>query len=247
MDNFFSIDLSCISAGLSHQTANLKILIYYCYINNLKLIKPIFRLTGKHNNNHNLCTDLSEYYDLNNILVDNKPYILYDKEYFDEFTIKKKRYRWGLLRTDKMFINTIKYKIEIPYKYDIIETAKLVTSLIGNDFMCIHVRRGDRLTTLQIDMDTRPDNILNKIEEQDIQNIYIMTNKIDEVIKIKENKNYNIYFFCDFEVLQNINDNYYLYCIENVIMDMAKIKCSTFKVKHSTYYNCNLTDSIGYQ
>jgi hypothetical protein len=113
--------------------------------------------------------------------------------------------------------------------------------------MCIHVRRGDRVSTLQIDMDTRPDNILKKIEEQDIQNVYIMTNKIDEVIEIKENKKYNILFCCDFEVLRSIKDNYYLFCIENIIMKNAKIKCSTFKNENSNYYNCNLTDVIGWQ
>jgi hypothetical protein len=247
MNDFFSIDLSCINAGLTHQSANLLHIINYCYINNLKLIKPIFRLTGVHNNNQELYTDLSEYLDLNNILVNNKPYILYDKEHFNGFTIIKKKYECGLLDTDELFKNMKNCNIEIPYKYDIIETAKLVTSLIGNDFMCIHVRRGDRVSTLQIDMDTRPDNILKKIEEQDIQNVYIMTNKIDEVIEIKENKKYNILFCCDFEVLRSIKDNYYLFCIENIIMKNAKIKCSTFKNENSNYYNCNLTDVIGWQ
>jgi len=246
MNDFFSIDLSSINAGLSHQTSNLKTLISFCYMNNLKLIKPTFKLTGKHNNNNDIRSDLSKYYDLSNILVDSKPYILYDKEYFNGFTIGKKIYNMGLLRTDNLFINNNQYRIKIQYNSNIIEIATLITSLICNDFMCIHVRRGDRITSQQIDMDTKTDNILKKIEEQDVKNIYIMTNKIDEVIKLKEHKKYNIYFYTDFEILRNLKDNYYLFCIENVIMSMAKIKCSTFKVA-SNYYDCHLTDTIGWQ
>ena len=272
MQEFFSIDLSSIeNAGLSHQTSNLKVLIMYSHMNNLKLIKPTFTLTGMHNNNNKIYSDLSEYYDLNNISLYNKPYMLYDKEYFNGFTIEKKQYKYGLLIMDKVFsnvlalktppfgymnhedgidmpnsLNNINYGIKIPYNCDIIEIARLVTSLIGNDFMCIHVRRGDRVTTHQIDIDTRPDNILKKIEEQDIKNIYIMTNKIDEIIGLKENKDFNIFFYDDFDILRNIKDNYFLFCVENVIMRMARIRCSTFKVS-SDYYNCNLTDKSGGQ
>jgi len=246
MNDFFSIDLTSINAGLSHQISNLKILISYCYINNLKLIKPMFRLSGIHNNKCELYTDLSEYLDLNNILLDNKPYVLYEKTEVECFTICKKQYKYGLLRQDDLFKNNISHKIHIPYKSDIIDKAKIITDLIGNEFMCIHVRRGDRLTTEEIDIDTRPKNILKKIKEQNIRDVYIMTNKIDDVVELKDNKDYNIYFFNDFELLRNITDNYYLFCIENKIMSMAKIKCSTFKVL-SGYYNCNLTDTIGYQ
>ena len=67
--DYFKIDLSTISAGLSHQTSNLSVIIKYCFINNLKLIKPIFKLHGHHNNNNSLITDLSKYYDLNGITV----------------------------------------------------------------------------------------------------------------------------------------------------------------------------------
>ena len=61
MQEFFSIDLSSIeNAGLSHQTSNLKVLIMYSHMNNLKLIKPTFTLTGMHNNNNKIYSDLSE-------------------------------------------------------------------------------------------------------------------------------------------------------------------------------------------
>ena len=73
-----------------------------------------------------------------------------------------------------------------------------------------------------------------------------MTNKIDEIIGLKENKDFNIFFYDDFDILRNIKDNYFLFCVENVIMRMARIRCSTFKVS-SDYYNCNLTDKSGGQ
>ena len=86
--------------------------------------------------------------------------MLYDKEYFNGFTIEKKQYKYGLLTMDEVFsnvlalktppfgymnhedgidmpnsLNNINYGIKIPYNCDIIEIARLVTSLIGNDFM----------------------------------------------------------------------------------------------------------------
>ena len=51
-------------SGLTHQTTNFKTLIKYCYLNNLKLVKPIFTLIGKHNKDNEIKNDLSKYYDL---------------------------------------------------------------------------------------------------------------------------------------------------------------------------------------
>ena len=40
--------------------------------------------------------------------------------------------------------------------------------------------------------------------------------------------------------------NYYLFSIENAIMDLASIKCSTFYTP-TTKYNCHLTNNFGWQ
>jgi hypothetical protein len=80
---------------------------------------------------------------------------------------------------------------------------------IGSKFMCIHVRRGDRITSRQIDIDTQPPNILSTIKKYNPSTVYIMTNKINELKELRNNKDHTIYFFDDFEELKSIGDNYY--------------------------------------
>ena len=244
---YFKIDLSTITAGLSHQRANLKVIIKYCFTNNLNLIKPIFLLEGKHNNNNQLITDLSEYYDLNGITVNGKLFKLYDDVKYT-YTIKKKNYKGGLLRLDPIFKNLKNVNIVIPYKQDIIDTAKKVLQEL-EEYMCIHVRRGDRITNEQIDINTQPDNIIKMINKYKPKKVYIMTNKFNELKSLSNIE--NIYFYTNFNFLNKFNDNYYLFCIENNIMDFAKIRCSTFNVKlnnaNANYYHCYLTNHPGWQ
>lgn len=243
---YLKIDLSTISAGLSHQKSNLVEIIKYCYDNNLKLIKPIFTLTGNHNKGKTLRCDLSKYYDLNSITVDGMKFKMYDDNPENEYTIKKKRYKYGLLRNDPIFSKTSKkpYKIVIQYRQDIIDIARSISSQLGN-YMCIHVRRGDRITNKQIDKDTQADNIINIIHQHKPEKVYIMTNRMNELAKLKEDK--KILFYNNFNCLTTIIDNYYLFCIENNIMKSAKIRCSTFNTPDKTFYHCFLTDSPGWQ
>ena len=246
--DYFKIDLSTISAGLSHQTSNLSAIIKYCFINNLKLIKPIFKLHGHHNNNNSLITNLSKYYDLNGITVNGNLFKLYDDDVKYTYTIKKKSYKGGLVRMDPKFKNLKDVNIVIPYKKDIIDIAKRASSEL-DEYMCIHVRRGDRITNKQIDIDTQPNNIIKMINEYKPKNVYIMTNKLNELKQLSNIE--NIYFYTNFNFLDKNNDNYYLFCIENNIMKFAKIRCSTFNVKsidkNSNYYHCYLHDSPGGQ
>ena len=115
--------------------------------------------------------------------------------------------------------------------------------------MCIHVRRGDRITNKQIDIDTQPENIRKVINKYKPNSIYIMTNKINKLKSLSNTK--NIYFYIHFSFLEKISDNYYLFCIENNIMKFAKIRCSTFNVKlknkNPNYYHCYLTNHSGWQ
>lgn len=246
--DYFKIDLSTISAGLTHQTGNLRKIINYCFINNLKLIKPIFILTRVHNNNIELRTDLSKYYHLNGITVNGNLFKLYDDDVNYTYTVKKITYKDGLIENEPMFQNLKKLNIVIPYKNEIIKIAKSISSQL-DEYMCIHVRRGDRITNKQIDIDTQPNNIIKMINKYKPKKIYIMTNKLNELKSLSNIE--NIYFYTNFNGLDKINDNYYLFCIENNIMDFAKIRCSTFNVKltckKSNYYHCYLTNYPGWQ
>ena len=247
MDNieyFIDIDTRSICVGISHHMSNYAAMIKYCYENKLKLIKPVFRLTGSHNNGKEIISDLSIYYDLDNILINNEKFTIYS-----ESNIASKKYSLSgsLLRLMAPF-NSIKnnYDIQFPYNKTVIHIANDIVKKIGTEFMCIHVRRGDRITTKQIDIDTQPQNILNKIKENNASTVYIMTNKINELKDLRNNKEHTIYFFDNFEELKAIKDNYYLFSIENAIMDLASIKCSTFYTP-TTKYNCHLTNNFGWQ
>jgi hypothetical protein len=253
---FFKIDLSSISAGLTHQKSNLHTIIRYCYHNNLKLIKPIFKLHGIHNNNNALETDLSKYFDLDRITINGKKFKLYnDNDNFKKETINygHPKINGGLVVGDPAFSN-LSGCVNIPYKKDIIDIAKKVSSKLGN-YMCIHVRRGDKIKESSstrhptLDIDTQPENIKKIINKYKPNSIYIMTNKINELKPLQNIK--NLYFYTDFSLLKNTSDNYYLFCIENNIMELAKIRCSTFNVKlenkNANYYHCYLTNHPGWQ
>ena len=245
---YLKIDLSTVVAGLSHQKCNFMVLIRYCFDNNLKLIKPIFRLERQHNNNKELKGDFSKYFDLDGITVNGKSFKLYDDNDTYTYTHNHKKYKCNLLKNNPIFKNYVKnednWKVVIPYKQDIINIAKRVSKKLG-EYMCIHVRRGDKIKESTptkhptLDIDTQPDNIIKKINEYKLKNIYIMTNRINEVKSVSDMKNRNIYFYTNYNFLETINDNYYLFCIEKNIMEFAKIRCATFRTGWK-YYDCSL-------
>ena len=244
---FFKIDLSTINAGLSHQKSNFCALISYCYKNNLRLIKPIFKLIGKHNNGRQLQSDLSEYYDLDNIKVNGKHFDLYDDINNIKYTVGRKHYEGQLVRLDKPFSDLPQVTIEIPYRPQIYAISRWIAHQLGNNYMCIHVRRGDRITNRQIDEDTRPQNIRKVINKYSKKVVYIMTNRIDEVKSLSRIPTHRVHFYTDFKYLRGIKNNYYLFCIENVIMDLSRIRCSTFNTPRKDYYHCYLTNHGGVQ
>ena len=138
------------------------------------------------------------------------------------------------------------FSVNIKYLDKITNIALKISNKLDN-YLCIHVRRGDRITNKQIEIDTLPENILEIIKKCNIKNIYIMTNDIDSLICLKKNKEYNIYFYKDFIYLNHIKDNYFLFSIENEIMRLATKRCSTFNTLKTNYYHYYLTNSFGLQ
>ena len=214
----------------------------------MKLIKPIFILSKHHNNDNEIITDLSEYYDLDNIKVNGKSFKLYDDSHHS-YTIQKKTYEGGILSTDDMFKNLKYVEVIISYNDEIINISNKIFKEISDEYMCIHVRRGDRIINNKIDIDTTPENIIKVISNSKPKKVYIMSNKVNELKSLSDIE--NVYFFTDFNILNKIQDNYYLYCIELNIMKLAKIRCSTFNVnlvnKNNSYYHCYLTNYPGWQ
>ena len=211
---YLKVNLDSIKEDLSHHRSKFTKLVKYCYHKNLKLIKPQFTLSKWHNNNKEIKSDLSKYYDLNNITINNNLFKIYD---YDNINDKNNIIFKNTFETD---FKDIQDNVIFPYNKDIIDIAKKVSSYL-KDYMCIHVRRGDRITNNQIDIDTQPLNIKKMIDKYNPKTVYIMTNRINELTSLT--KYNNIYFFTDFDYLKSIDDNYYLFCIENNIMNNAKI------------------------
>lgn len=250
---YFSIDLLTINAGLSHQISNLSILIQYCCKHEYILILPYFNLSGFHNNGKGILTNLSNYIDFKTLIVNNKIFeVVMDRDNIDNkdiIHIEAKIYRFGLLKNDDMFKDLECVPIKFSYNENILTISKQISKLLGN-YLCIHVRRTDRITTEQINKDTSPNNILEKIKKYDNKNVYIMTNEeISFFDKLKEQTDYNIYFFTDFEILKKIKeeDNYILFCIENEICNLADKQISTFKTPFVDKYIDYLTETNGWQ
>ncbi len=250
---YFSIDLTTISAGLSHQIHNLRILIQYCFKYKYILILPQFILCGSHNNGKQIITNLSNYIDFTTLQVNNKNFVVFmNRENIDDIDIiqiEAKKYQFGLLDNDDIFKNLDCVSIKFSYNQNILTIGKEISKILCN-YLCIHVRRTDRITTEKIDKDTSPNNILKKINKYHNKNVYIMTNEeISFFDKLKDQTDYNIYFYTDFEILKKIKeeDNYKLFCIENEICNLADKQISTFRTPFVDKYIDYLTDTDGWQ
>lgn len=252
MNRYLQVNLPCINAGLSHQIHNLHQLLNYSYNNNLILILPSFRLIGKHNKGVEIKNNLTKYYDYDKLTINNKPYgIRYDKRDIDLSLIKIiniKQPEGELVNKDRQIGNPKKNKIVLPYIKEICEIAEKI-SLPLDSYTCIHVRRGDRLSLNKLYKDTSIPNILNKIKLCNLTNVYIMTDERNKnfINQLKSQKDYKIFFYDDFVDLKNIKDNYYLYCIEKVIMDGATKRVSTFDTKNKSRYEYFLSNQPGWQ
>jgi hypothetical protein len=241
---YFKVELIHLPRGLLHCKDNYESLIRYSYYNNLNLIKPLFKLHGKHNNNKFIICDLSKYFDLDNITVNDEKFLLYNDNDNIDYNIKFKKgvNTCGYFPCDKRFSNLKNINVNIPYSKNIISIGENVCKYLGYNYTCLHVRRGDKVQNKTINNATKKENIEKVLNKYSTNIIYIMTNRVNELLELKKNDLYKIYFNIDFEELKNIesDDNYYLFCIEKIIMDNATIKISTFKVP-GNYYNTSLT------
>ena len=240
-----------VYAGLTHLTSNLYAIIGEAYFNNETLIIPMFNLAGKHNNGNAIKSNLSKYYDYNNLTVNNKKFeVILDKNSINNQSIRVVNLMNQLSKNDKNIIHSNKeININLPYNKSIINKAKQISNILQK-FMCIHIRRGDIFKlNKNLNYGTNANGIIHKIHKYNwTHNIYIMTNEkdlsiYDPVIKKFKNK---VFFYKDFNILNTIEDNYYLFCIEKEIMKHANIKISTFKT-NGTFYDDYLSNINGWQ
>lgn len=240
-----------VSAGLSHLRSNLNTILKEAYFNNKILIIPDFNLSALHNNNKKITSNLSKYYDYSRLKINNKKYkVILDSSDIDNSLVEIIKLTNQLSNHDKrIFHSKKKLEIDLPFNKNIINTAQTVIDKL-NKYICIHIRRGDMLRFKKnLNNDTSSKNIiniLNKYKWKD--NIYIMTNEKNLSIfdELKSKYPNQVYFYQDFNNLRKINDNYYLFCIEKVIMNNANVKISTFKTNNS-FYDDYLSNQSGFQ
>jgi len=244
------LEIECtIKAGLSHQMSNLYAMLKEAKHRNITLILPHFKLHGCHNNNKELLSNLTEYYNFDKLKINGeKMIVVKDGSNIDPDTILKLRINDQLITNNKklIFDRTINYNISIPYQNDILSIAENVSNKLGK-LACVHVRRGDMLKFKpNLDNNTQSKKIISKLKKYDFDNVYIMTNEKQLGIFDDVKKKFNTYFFKDFDILKNEPDNYRLFAIEKCIMENASIRISTFKVKNS-YYDDYLSEITGFQ
>jgi len=239
------------SAGLSHLKSNLTCILKEAYFNNKILIIPNFNLSPIHNNNNKIVSNLSKYYDYSRLKINNKKYkVILDSSDIDNNLVEVIKLTNQLSSHDKrIFHSKKKLDIDLPFNKNIINIAQTVSDKL-NKYICIHVRRGDMLSFKKnLNNDTSSKNIINILKKYKWKgNIYIMTNEKNLSIfnELKSKYPNKVYFYKDFKNLRNINDNYYLFSIEKVIMNNANVKISTFKTKNNLYDDY-LSNQSGYQ
>ena len=252
------------SYGISHHKSNLSRFILKARELNKILIIPNFSLHAKHNNGHEINSNLSKYIDYNNLIYNGEKIKVIFKDYDinkidrNDITIYNLNKLQEEIRGDKGLIRYHKDYIHLLDSHDIDKNIKYnnpieikniglnISKKLGY-YTCIHIRRRDR-NDKTIDTYTKSDNIIKKLKESNSpKNVYIMTDEPNLEIFDKVKLFYNVFYYLDFKELKSIkNDNYYLFQVENEIMDKANIKISTFKTNNSKYNNY-LVNKIGYQ
>lgn len=236
--------------GLVHTRSNLQQLLFYCFDKNLTLILPIFTLAPQHNRGREIKTNLAEYFDFTKLRIKGQPVeVKYNKEGLDPKEIRQINLRpencHGLCVEKLAFVGKRKYPISLPYIKEIRDIAIKIAMKLNN-YTCVHVRRGDRINCTG--RFTNCKNILAKIKLCQLTNVYIMTDERNKLFfkPLKDQDEYKIYLCTDFDELKDIDNNYYLFCIERSIMDMATKRVSTFKNPPQYPYHFSLTPNNGW-
>ena len=166
VENNYVLYNNNINAGLSHLTSNLNAIIKEAYFNNETLIIPMFNLAGKHNNGNIIKSNLSKYYDYNNLTVNNKKFeVILDKNSINTQSIRVVNLMNQLSKNDKNIIHSNKeININLPYNKSIINKPNKL--LICCKSLCIHIRRGDMLKLKKnLNNDTNANGIIHKIQK----------------------------------------------------------------------------------
>ena len=245
--------------GFLHQKRNLFALLMEAKYLNRTAIIPNLYLNGKHNNGNNICTSWNAYIDLNHLLQFSSAVLSTEIPYLDDLesiTVNEEVIPEELINNNSELI--IRKHLTYPNYYRIIDILNnpiqlhqleelfiynknikkyaLNAILKMKNYHCLHIRRGDKLLWKQypgLDKATQPKQILNFLNKHiDLnENIYIMTNEPNDSFYDNLKSEYKIFSINEFYDYQKLKekDNYFLFCVENEIMNNAKVKIKTFK------------------
>lgn len=258
-EKYLKYRITTTKAGLKHQSYNLKTLIAESYMTGRIPVISKLHLYGKHNFGKGLSTNLGEYYSLENISLKNSiQRIAYEEELAstpvqipynnpipeNEKFVEKVFPAWegcSWKYVDSSF--DIYHEVKLPYLNTLNALANQVISKLGENYACVHVRRGDVLKFFsryrRLWLDTRPARILQVLDKNSSPgNVYIMSNEKSSFFRFKKSP-YKFWLYSDFPTLADIRleDNYKLFCIENIIMEHAKLRISTFKDANPLYHD----------
>jgi hypothetical protein len=239
-------------SGISHQKSNLQSFILLAKTLGYTAILPKLYLSATHNFGKEKISNLTEYLDISgNDILEKLPDNI-DKKLIYYYLPKTK-----LIRKDKFFLSQkiVKQDFTLKYKDIYYDLAKKILSKLTKPIACVHVRRGDRLSSYKnLNIKTRSDNIIKKLKSlnKPIATVYIMTNETKPNFFKKIRDHYNLVLYSDFEELIKLKkeDNYKLFITENCIMELSDIKISTFNTQKTRkkVYNTQLNnDNEGWQ
>jgi len=260
MDKYLKYKITTKKAGLKHQSYNIKTLFAEAYLTNRIPVISKIHLYGKHNFDKPLFSDLSKYYEYSETKIMGKP----QKYCFeDDLAISPIQFKYdgkmpqSANYVEKIFPSNegcswkflsspfdIYYSVTLSYRDEIYQLANQISKALGDNYACVHVRRGDVLKLFSknwpLFFDTRPKNILKVlIQNSSPEKVYIMTNENQSFFNFKESK-FQFYLSRHFPGIDRFRkeDNYYLFCIENLIMENAKLRISTFNDPNPLYHDC---------
>ena len=219
------------SAGLNDMKDRFIEYLKLSKILNLIPILPEIFLSNKHTKKKN------------NLLID---YIEIPEFVCKEFPLDKEEiFYWNLtspfIPNDKLFniyrdqIMNLNMDIDFLEKYK--KIAIDVVQSLKKPICVVHVRRGDYLKIhSSLNDTTSPKNIKKVLDKYNFNDCYIKTNESNSSFFDELTKHYNVKFFKDFSILQEIydsGDNYALYSVECCIRNLCDIKISTFDTTKS--------------
>ncbi len=227
-----------VQAGLLHSLSNLTTFIRKAYYMDRVLIMPTFHLAAHHNQGRLVSTDFSQYIQLENLRVNHEPcrLSLTHPAGADPRDIAVlSMFERDLARLHPDIVGEVPgYPLEISFVPAIVEAGERISRCIGGPYACVHVRRNDMGRAwgdeARHDRYTSPDNIMAAIKRCGQPHVYIMSDESPDYFRaLKTMPGYKIWLYDDFAELCRIKkrDNYHLFCIENVIMQLAKKRVGT--------------------